>query len=104
MSSLAVVQVFIFDAFPNIRLIFCVAAASSLGCCCTAPLLRHFMDMVDLRRFRVSAALLFLAGSLVAGTATKVEVLIVGRVLTGVAVAGLQMRWVDQHPLHIHVA
>ena len=50
------------------------------------------MDMVDLRRFRVFAALLFLAGSVVAGTATKVEVLIIGRVLTGVAIGGLQMR------------
>ncbi|KAK8024247.1 major facilitator superfamily protein [Apiospora rasikravindrae] len=91
MSSLAVTQVFIFDAFPNVQLIFCIAAASSLGCCCSAPLLRHFMDMVDLRKFRVSSALLFLAGSLVAGTATKVEVLIIGRVLTGVAIGGLQI-------------
>jgi predicted MFS family arabinose efflux permease len=91
-SSLAVVQVFIFDAFPNIQLLFVVAAASSLGCCCTAPWLRHFMDMVDLRRFRVFAAFVFLAGSLVAGTATRIEILIVGRVLTGSAIAGLQMR------------
>lgn len=97
-------QVFIFDAFPNVQLLFIVAAASSLGCCCTAPLLRHFMDMVDLRRFRVSAALIFLAGSLVAGTATKIEILIVGRVLTGVAIAGLQMRWVDLHPYHTDVS
>ncbi|KAK7917241.1 MFS drug efflux transporter [Apiospora marii] len=98
-SSLAVVQVFIFDVFSDIRLIFCVAAASSLGCCCTAPLLRHFMDMVDLRRFRVSAAFLFLAGSLVAGTATKIEILIVGRVLTGVAIAGLQMSLITYNTL-----
>ncbi|KAK7946749.1 uncharacterized protein PG986_011070 [Apiospora aurea] len=90
-SSLAVTQVFIFDTFPNVQLIFCIAAASSLGCCCSAPLLRHFMDMVDLRRFRVLAALLFLGGSVVAGIATKVEVLIIGRVLTGVAIGGLQM-------------
>ncbi|KAK7972992.1 hypothetical protein PG988_007126 [Apiospora saccharicola] len=98
-SSLAVVQVFIFDAFPNIQLLFVVAAASSLGSCCTAPLLRHFMDMVDLRRFRVFAAFVFLAGSLVAGTATKVEILIVGRILTGAAIAGLQMSLVTYNTL-----
>ncbi|KAK8068102.1 MFS general substrate transporter [Apiospora saccharicola] len=98
-SSLAVVQVFIFDAFPNIQLLFVVAAASSLGSCCTAPLLRHFMDMVDLRRFRVFAAFVFLAGSLVAGTATKVEILIVGRTLTGAAIAGLQMSLVTYNTL-----
>ncbi|KAK8040652.1 hypothetical protein PG991_000440 [Apiospora marii] len=74
-----------------------------LSCCIStllaAPLLRHFMDMVDLRRFRVSAAFLFLAGSLVAGTATKIEILIVGRVLTGVAIAGLQMSLITYNTL-----
>ncbi|KAK8005384.1 major facilitator superfamily domain-containing protein [Apiospora arundinis] len=90
-ASLAVAQILIFDTFPDVRLLFCVTAASSLGCCCSVPLLRHIMDMVDLRKFRISAAFLFLAGSMIAGTATKVEVIIVGRVLSGIAIAGLQI-------------
>ncbi|KAK7215915.1 hypothetical protein V2G26_003918 [Clonostachys chloroleuca] len=87
-SNVANLQPSIYRAFGNIELLPWVSAAFTLGHAGVTPLLRSLMNLGDLKWFQAATMIIFITGSAVAGAASSVQALIIGRVLLGIGSSG----------------
>lgn len=85
---MANIQATIYHAMGHIELLPWVALSFSTGNVAVIPLIRKFTSIFDLRWMMIISTLIFAVGAALSGAAKTMETLIVGRVITGVGLAG----------------
>lgn len=95
-SNSANIQIPVYEAFGHIDLLPWVIASYSLGNFASVPLVRRLMEVMNPRWFLVTFWLITLVAGVLAGAASNMQMVVVGRILMGIGIAGVYV-WSAAH-------